>query len=291
MPGSPSARARKRALFAVVALAMSGLLAPARSLAAPAAWIAKTEPIRIMALGDSITAGVGPNGRDVDGDGGYRGELERLLEAGGYRFVMTGTRTDYSERIAARAHEGWPGYVLRSLPSAPGHELVGPVTARAIRTYEPDVVLLMAGTNDLLRLQKGAAGYTIPEIVDGMDALLAQIVALEPHVHVIVAGVVQSPKISACAVAAFDGAERAGCEPAGDDAPSLRSLVARYRTAGYDVSFAPGMSAAVPRDGEHFPDGIHPTGAGGYAAIARVWMRAIESETLPGPGGVADARD
>jgi hypothetical protein len=39
------------------------------------------------------------------------------------------------------------------------------------------------------------------------------------------------------------------------------------------------MDAAVPRDRTHFPDGIHPSGPGGYRAMADVWMRAIESVT------------
>jgi hypothetical protein len=45
------------------------------------------------------------------------------------------------------------------------------------------------------------------------------------------------------------------------------------------VTLAADMSTAVPRDSAHFPDGIHPCGAGGYAAVAGVWLRAIEVVT------------
>jgi hypothetical protein len=39
------------------------------------------------------------------------------------------------------------------------------------------------------------------------------------------------------------------------------------------------MAGAVPRDRDHFPDGIHPCGAGGYAAVASAWFKAISAVT------------
>jgi lysophospholipase L1-like esterase len=237
-----------------------------------------------MALGDSITAGVGARGADVGG-GGYRGELERLLENDGYHVRLIGSRSDFSQRMHYPGHEGWPGYVIRSLPSDPGRELLGDVTRRALRFSDPDVVLLMAGTNDLLRLERHSAGYTVSNIVTSMDSLLEEIFAEKPAVHVILAGVVDSPYVSDCTVKRFDGVDGWGCD--GDEGPSLRTLVEKYRKLGFAIVLAPRMDAAVPRDHEHFPDGIHPSGDGGYAAIARVWLRAIEDETLAAEPGVA----
>jgi lysophospholipase L1-like esterase len=260
------------------------LFAPAGppASAAEAAWIAKADPIRIMALGDSITAGVGARGADIGG-GGYRGELEALLDAAGYHYEMIGSRSDFSGNVRFRGHEGWPGYVIRSLPSDPGKELLGSVTREAIDKYDPDIVLLMAGTNDLLRLERHSPGYTVGNIVSSMDALLAQIFADKPRVHVVLAGVVDSPIISDCAVKEFDGVDSLGCD--GGDGPNLKTLVDSYSRLGYSITLASRMDAAVPRDREHFPDGIHPCGAGGYAAIARVWMRAIEQQTVGYPRG------
>ncbi|MBD5606472.1 MAG: hypothetical protein IAI48_15485 [Candidatus Eremiobacteraeota bacterium] len=269
-----------RALFGLSAgLALSCV--PATGSAAGTAWIAKTDPVRIMPLGDSITAGVGARGTDVGG-GGYRGALEGLLDAAGYRYEMIGSRTDYSANVRAPAHEGWPGYVVRSLPSDPGHELLGSVTSKALAA-DPDVVLLMAGTNDLLRLERGSAGYTERNIAAGMDALLGQIFFEKPNVRVIVAGVVASPDISDCAVERFDGVVSRTCPRTGD--PNLETLVEKYRKLGFAIALAPRMDAAVPRDREHFPDGIHPSGGDGYAAVARVWMRAIEAVTAAPVGG------
>src|SRR5215471_5612938 len=107
-------------------------------------------PVAIMELGDSITAGVGPKGVD-NGRAGYRLPLTRLLQAGGYEFRMVGARSDFSGTLAVGDHEGWPGYVLRSFPSDPAPQLLGDVTRRALSAYHPSVILLMAGTNDLLR--------------------------------------------------------------------------------------------------------------------------------------------
>ena len=45
------------------------------------------------------------------------------------------------------------------------------------------------------------------------------------------------------------------------------------------------MADAVPRDRDHFPDGIHPCGAGGYAAVADVcgfdYVLQLEADAVP----------
>jgi lysophospholipase L1-like esterase len=222
-----------------------------------------------MALGDSITAGVTAGG-GAAADGGYRGALGKLLSAGGYRADFVGTRTDYSAHIPNRAHEGWPGYVIRSFPADPGPgQLYGDVTRRAIREDRPDVVLLMAGTNDLMRLDRGVPGYTLPNVLYSMRLLIGQIFALDPNVRVVVAPVVESPRVSRATIAAFDG--------------RLPSIVASFAKRGDRITLASEMQTAVPRDRAHFPDGIHPSGDGGYGDIARVWMQAIEQVTAASP--------
>jgi lysophospholipase L1-like esterase len=253
------------------------------------AWFAGSAPVRIMALGDSITAGVGEQGIDT-GSGGYRGALQRLLDEHGYKYRMVGGRSDYSARVRMRSHEGWPGYVIRAFPSDRAPQLYGAVTRHAILTYHPDVILLMAGTNDLLRLAKHRAGYTLPNIVESLHALLAQIFYLEPGAKVIVAGVVDSPRVHACDVASFDGLEGVpGCGPA--EERNLRTVAAEFAARGFDIELATGMSGAVPRDKEHFPDGIHPSGAGGYDAMAHVWLEAIEHRSeLDADGMLAAGR-
>ncbi len=246
--------------------------------------LAKAGPIRIMALGDSITAGVGTNGARAN-DGGYRGALGALLDRDGFRAVFVGSRNDYSASIVNRAHEGWPGYVLRSFPADPGPgQLYGGLVRNALRRDNPDVVLLMAGTNDLLRLEKHVPGYTLANIVESMNLVIDEIITEKPNAYVIIAPVVQSPKIDACTLRAFEGDNPCAGAP---DGPSVRSLVDGYAQRGFRIIYAPGMQGAVPRDHDHFPDGIHPCGAGGYAAIANVWFTAIQRLTQPVASDVA----
>jgi lysophospholipase L1-like esterase len=277
---------RAGALFVACAFVLGSASAgPAAARANP--WFAASAPVRIMALGDSITAGVGEAGIDT-GSGGYRGALQRLLDARGYKYEMVGGRSDYSARVRMRSHEGWPGYVIRAFPSDRAPQLYGAVTRHAIESYDPDVILLMAGTNDLLRLAKHRPGYTLPNIVESLHALLAQIFYLKPDAKVIVAGVVDSPRVHECDVAAFDGIDDVpGC--AAGQARNMRTVAADFASRGFDIELAPGMSVAVPRDKEHFPDGIHPSGAGGYDAMARVWLAAIENRSELDANGMLEA--
>jgi lysophospholipase L1-like esterase len=147
---------------------------------------------------------------------------------------------------------------------------------KAIDRYDPDLILLMAGTNDLLRLEKRDGGYTLANIAHSMDLLLDEIFQQRPHVRVIVAPVVSSPLVDVCTLAHFDG-DDAACGPAATE--NLATLVRQYSRRGFQITLARAMADAVPRDRDHFPDGIHPCGAGGYAAVASAWYEAISAVT------------
>lgn len=251
------------AVFLVLVAFSAGTFAP--GVSAQVQLISKADSLRVLTLGDSITAGVAAGGGAAE-DGGYRGTLGALLVQNGYHVVFVGTRSDYSAKIENRAHDGWPGYVLRSFPADPGPgQLYGALTAHALRQTKPDVVLLMAGTNDLLRLERRVPGYTLGNILKSMDLLLGEIFKIDPGVRVIVAPVVSSPRVSADTIAAFDG--------------NLVPIVENYAKHGYRVTLATEMQKAVPRDRAHFPDGIHPSADGGYAEVAHAWLEAIEQVT------------
>jgi lysophospholipase L1-like esterase len=235
-------------------------------------------PVRIMELGDSITAGIMAGG-GPDPHAGYRSSLAQLLASHRYHFAMVGSRTDYSGQLAYPQHEGWPGYVLRSYPSRPAGQLYGPIIHDAIVSYHPDIILLMAGTNDLLRYEDDDAGYTLPNVKHSMDLVLNQIFTLDPHATVIVAGVVNSPKVDEHAVFSFDNDPRDG----------IIALVSKYRSFGRSIYLAAGMDRAVPRSSVYFPDGIHPSGGDGYDRIAAVWYRALQLVLTPESGAVASS--
>ncbi|MBV8366533.1 MAG: hypothetical protein JO194_08520 [Candidatus Eremiobacteraeota bacterium] len=231
-----------------------------------------------MALGDSITAGVNVV---APADGGYRRKLSALLTAHDYHVVFVGSRNDFSAGLAQPWHEGWPGYVIKAYPSAPIGQLSGQIAAGAISMDKPDVILLMIGTNDLLRAQAGYAGYSEPAAERNMGALLNEIFAAKPDVRVIVAGIVDSPRLTQCSVDQFD----TGSSLCGPSAGGLPALVKRFQARGKSIWLASGMNRALPRTAAYFPDGLHPDDAG-YDAMAQVWFRAFQS-SLGSPAQVA----
>ncbi len=241
--------------------------------------------MRIMELGDSITAGVGANG--IGGDGGYRRRLAALLSSAGYRVTFVGRRTDFSPGLADPNHEGWPGYVIRELaPGAPG-QLYGPLTEEAIRRNDPDVILLMVGTNDLLRYRGQDGTFSDSEIVHSMDLLLGEIFRTKPTVRVVLGGIIDSPRIDACAVKRFDDG-RSSCDE--HEYPNLRDLAASYARRGNAITYAD-MIHVVPRSKIYFPDGIHPAGSTGYDLVANAWFSAIRTITQPEGGQAISAAD
>lgn len=229
-------------------------------------------PLRVLPLGDSITAGIQPGGRA--GTGGYRVLLERLLAQSPRKAELVGSRDDMSPEMTDPWHDGFPGYVIRSTsPGAPG-ELYGGLAKQIVAETHPDVVLLMLGTNDFLRYEATHGSYSVDEMVDSMDLLLSDIYSVAPKAHVIVGAIVDSPKVDACYVERFDTGH-SSCDSGTH--PSLAGLVAQYAARGYAISYASGLQHAVPRDLTHFPDGIHPVdGPQGYDAIARVWFDSIQ---------------
>jgi lysophospholipase L1-like esterase len=267
-------------LFLTAALVVPVLSAQAAAVPAALA-IHKETDLKVMVIGDSITAGV-LGGGGASEYGGYRGRLAELLKADGYRVSFVGSRDDFASRMPGLRHDGYPGYVIRETSKGAPGQLLGTLVERALTKYDPDVILLMAGTNDLLKYQADGDDYDQSMIVESMDLLLHQIFRLRPHVRVILGGIVDSPKLPECMVERFD----LGHSPCGaGNFANLRSLADQFVVQGFGVRFAEGMFGAVPRDEKHFPDGIHPAaGAAGYDAIADVWYKAIRSITADNDG-------
>ena len=102
---------------------------------------------RIMPLGDSITAGYGAN------VGGYRAELAVRLRAAGYSFSYVGSQNTYNPNGATglnhEAHSGWTTPELTAIVN--GAFSKNDTSANLIiSTSNPDVILLMIGTNDMI---------------------------------------------------------------------------------------------------------------------------------------------
>jgi lysophospholipase L1-like esterase len=169
-------RAALRAVAAVMAFT-AGTLAGAGSLASqgvaslggPAGVAADpttAAPLRIMALGDSITYGVGSRTSSS-----YRVDLHKRLQAVGMDVDFVGSQASGAggDDLQNEGHKGW---VISQI----SEQIDG-----WLSTYTPDVVLLMIGTNDVARNLDPA---TAPS---RLSALITRIRTTNPAGHVFVA--------------------------------------------------------------------------------------------------------
>lgn len=138
--------------------------------AAPSCRDAQTS-LRIMPLGDSITYGEGDPDR-----GGYRKRLSALLTNDKYAFDFVGSQRSGEAILADPDNEGHPGWRITNIKEA--IDMDG-----WLETYQPDVILLHIGSNDL---RHGNGIY----VRDNLSVLLDDILTRLPNTHVIVAQII-----------------------------------------------------------------------------------------------------
>jgi len=219
--------------------------------AGPAVWFLRDAGVKIMPLGDSITVGYQAE------LGGYRWPLENLLLDAGYAFDYVGSLRIGSPPVMPRPwHEGHGGYQIESADG--GQQLAGPVVDAALRTYQPDVILLLAGTNNL-----NFPDTLYPDRTSAMyDRLLGQIFGLSPTVGVVASPVPWKTSVPSDQVSAFND--------------RIHDIVDRYADAGYHIAWVAGMTDAVDGGAENLPDGLHPSQPA-YERMAEQWFRTLEA--------------
>ncbi|MDD5707066.1 MAG: GDSL-type esterase/lipase family protein [Kiritimatiellae bacterium] len=156
-----------------------------------AIFLPDAEPIRIMCVGDSITAGFMDTPQELPFQFGYRGKLYSLLSAMGCSFQFVGVSSNGTDgtRIAA----GYtPNPDLRALGQDRHCGFAGWRTANALAHIEewvssnrPDVVLLMVGINDTWHVPVAAVSrnlaaivQTIVETAPDADVIVAQTIPI-----------------------------------------------------------------------------------------------------------------
>src|SRR4051794_8266874 len=161
------------AVFAVGAGVAVHTLAPASPhLAAGASAIGAAAPVRIMALGDSITYGLGSQTRSS-----YRVDLQQRLALAGLAVDFVGSRQ--SGAGVDLDNEGHGGWTIRQIAARVDGWLA---------TYQPDVVLLHIGTNDL------AFDDDVAHAPERLSALVDRIRAARPSAEIFVQKIVGSRK-------------------------------------------------------------------------------------------------
>ncbi len=204
--------------------------------------ITKTN-VKLMPLGDSITAGY-PNS-----NGGYRISLQQLLNTNGYKYHFVGSQNTHDPAGVDLKHEGHDGWKIAQIDS---------IISSSLKRYEPDLILLMIGTNDMNSDASKARSY----VAHDYKALLNHIFATKQSVKVIVSPIIYNRITSDEDTNTFNNA--------------LKSHVSSLASQGYYITFAASMSAQVPKAG--LPDAVHPSDTL-YARMAQVWMYYIQAIT------------
>jgi|GEM_PF-1882408 len=198
---------------------------------------------RVMPMGDSITKGV-VTLTDTE-RGGYRTELWKLLEQQGQRVDFVGSLNGGAAELGDRDHEGHGGKTINFLDSN---------DRTFLSAADPDVVLLMAGTND-------AKTDSSTQMIADMRALIVSIAKNKPDALILVASLVPARKEPhASTIEGYNAA--------------LPDLIAELGQT-YKVKFV-SMANVTLDDISPMPadNGLHPTDAG-YAKIAKNWYDAL----------------
>jgi lysophospholipase L1-like esterase len=193
---------------------------------------------RIMAVGDSITAG----GSSFVS---YLYPLRQKLLAAGYSVELVGSRTNHSP-IGPIPHEGYSGKTVEFLASA---------AAKTFREYPADIVLLHAGHNHTAEEQP------VPGIVAATEYLIGALRAANSRVIVMLAQVIPSGKLPKYAYLPLLNQE-------------LGKLAAQMNTVEQPVILV-NQAEGFDWSTDTIDDHVHPNARGAEKMAAR-WFEALQ---------------
>ena len=203
-------------------------------------------PIRILPLGDSITDG-------VPVAGGYRAPLYQLLTNAGFKVDFVGTlNNNSSPQLPDPNHEGHSGYRIDQIDAG----FLGWINAVA----DPDVILLLIGTNDY------GQGQDTAHATNRLDHLISRIASTRPNAKLVVANLllrVDNPALYTSIRTTFN--------------PHVPAIVAKHAALGQSVYFLDLNAALRASD---LADGLHPNTTG-YRKMATNWFGAITNLVTP----------
>ena len=200
------------------------------------------QKIRIMPIGDSITYGVIDSHNNTE-SGGYRTYLWKMLTSNGYDVDFIGSQANGPDSID-RSHEGYRGKTINQIV-----ELV----SNQIADKKPDVVLLLAGTNDILR------DIDLNDAPKRLTTLIDRIIAKSPQTTVLVGTLPPSTKFQ-------------------DDLQQIKNfnavlvnLIDRKLHQGKKVELVDLNDNLTNND---LSDRVHPT-TQGYRKMAQAWYESL----------------
>jgi lysophospholipase L1-like esterase len=213
--------------------------------------------VSIMPLGDSITMGWATTATFAQG--GYRCPLYTLLKRAGVSFTYAGNGAALEPGIVTACPdvrwEGHGGYDIGAIQGVADGD-------NSIRTFHPQIVLLLGGTNDVAQGHPGSTGGQLTN-------LLNNIFSQDPNAWVIISTIPpMNPKASAAISSVAGWATQVPAANA-----QIKATAARFpRTTLIDF-----YAAVLPNVGANIgTDGIHPS-VTGYGVLANLWSNAIRA--------------
>jgi lysophospholipase L1-like esterase len=226
-------------------------------------------PLKIMAVGDSITD-------DCVTNGAWRAFVQTLLETNGYPFTFVGRQTSVpAGGFTKTAHEAYcgaviapPGVLTYSVHGYPGTNVyVQLTTSDALTNATPDLVLVLMGANDIGRGRDPWLTAT-----NAMENLLNIIFSNAPNANVILARITSLQNAYAGSLNYGLYATKVPIYNA-----ALQAVVNQRRAAGQNV-FLADMFSVVDYYTMFNSDHLHPNPLG-LQTIAREWLTRLQSIT------------
>ncbi len=263
----------------------------------PEQFAAAGEPVRIMAVGDSITHGY------INADNGYRKYFCHHLQQNGIDFDMVGPNNNWTNEASYNwngtnitydpAHAGYSGYSIMQYNGRSGiyETLFG--NGNMMETYDPDIVLLQIGTNDLLdaRLNPVNNSGDITAATGALDRLETLVDKILEHMDSSdVLFVSTIPDIDAAIRADWlapygwtygvDTGNTAALSKVVDECvdaynTGVAELVSQKQAAGKNVQFGDVHSCIDIAAGD-LEDGCHPSEQG-YAKMGAHWAEKVSA--------------
>ncbi|MBY0314935.1 MAG: hypothetical protein K2Q26_05415 [Bdellovibrionales bacterium] len=193
--------------------------------------------LKILALGDSLTAGVANNG-------GYRPHLYILLKNAGFSVDFLGSNQQGPPDMPDPDHEGYGGYRIDQL---------GPVVEKSLGTFKPDLILLGAGGNDI------AQNFKLDSAHQRLVSLIRKIHKLSPQAIVIVQSRPPRADHLNAKVIEFNS--------------KLQKEITREMKHNKQLYFQDNFKLLTAED--IGPDGFHPNDRGNQK-LAEGWFNAIQ---------------
>lgn len=258
---------RIKAILTASALTITALVSAAWY--APHPDVCAAEQVNIMPIGDSITFGLGE-------DGGYRKYLDYALKSKDIAFDMVGPEGKNSDSFTYNGqhceydgnHAGYSGFTIKQqypIPSWGENGLLERLKSKdAIKKAQPDIVLLIIGTNDM------TANRNLNDCEKDLHSLIDYIRADMPEDGVIFMGSI--PEFTE-----YGG----NPQRVGNYNATVQKVAESYDE---HVRFAD-VHGSLDGMADISGDKLHPSGAG-YEKMGKFWAEVIESYLEEQNGGL-----